>query len=189
MAEVGSSYCVAPNSSDNPGASALPIGSMTMWPTSSAPNGWLLCDGSAVSRRAYADLFRVISTIYGVGDGSSTFNLPNLAGRVPRGVNGTYALASTGGNDTITLAPNQLPNHGHLLIDPGHTHGSLAQGAGYSAADGGNGNRANSGGTTNSATTGIAIQDSVLSGGVPQVQTTTNIVNPYLAVNYVIKWA
>ena len=193
MTTAATSYCIIPNPNDSPGASAVPIGAITMWSVATAPSGWLICDGTAVSRFIYASLFAVIGTTYGSGDGSSTFNVPNFAGRLPRGVNGSYALASAGGNDTITLAANQLPNHAHTLTlsDPGHTHGSLAQGGGYTAADGGNGNRANSGGTTNTATTGITISmsDSLLVGGSQQTQTTTNIVNPYLAVPYIIKAA
>lgn len=189
MATANTSYNVAPIPNDSPGASALPIGAITMWGSATAPSGWLICDGTAVSRFVFASLFAVIGTTWGVGDGSSTFNVPNFAGRVPRGVNGTYTLASTGGNDTITLAANNLPNHSHSTLDPGHTHGSLAQGGGFASADGGNGNRANSGGITNSATTGIVVVDSLLLGGLQQTQVATNIVNPYLAVPYIIKAA
>lgn len=188
MATANTSYNVAPIPSDSPGASALPIGAITMWSTATAPSGWLLCDGTAVSRFVYASLFAVIGTTYGVGDGSSTFNVPNFAGRVPRGVDGsTYTLAGTGGNDNVVLAANQLPNHGHTITDPGHTHGSLAQGSGYSAADGGNGNRANSGGVTNSNTTGITIANSLLNNGSQVTQVGVSLVNSYLAVPYVIK--
>jgi hypothetical protein len=63
----------------------VPSGVIMAWPTNTAPTDWLLCDGSAVSRTTYADLFAVISTTYGSGDGSTTFNLPNLKGRVPVG--------------------------------------------------------------------------------------------------------
>jgi len=61
---------------------ASPTGSVTAWTTSTAPTDWLLCDGSAVSRTTYSDLFAVVSTIFGVGDGSTTFNVPDLIGRV-----------------------------------------------------------------------------------------------------------
>lgn len=56
-----------------------PTGTMLIWPTASAPTGYLLCDGTAVSRSTYSVLFALISTTYGVGDGSTTFNLPNLS--------------------------------------------------------------------------------------------------------------
>lgn len=60
-------------------------GLISMYGAATAPTGWLLCDGSAVSRTTYADLFAVTSTTYGVGDGSTTFNVPNLTGRFPLG--------------------------------------------------------------------------------------------------------
>ena len=67
--------------------SSSPAGSITQFGGSSTPSGWLLCNGSAVSRSTYSNLFTVIGTTYGVGDGSTTFNLPNLKGKVPVGYN------------------------------------------------------------------------------------------------------
>lgn len=86
------------------------------------PQGYLLCDGSAVSRTDYADLFTAIGTTYGTGDGSTTFNLPDLSGRVVIGVSGTHALASTGGAETVTLQTANLPAHTHSV--PKHGHGN-----------------------------------------------------------------
>lgn len=63
----------------------FPIGGILPYPSSTAPTNWLVCDGSAVSRTTYAELFAVIGTNYGAGDGSTTFNLPNYKGRVPVG--------------------------------------------------------------------------------------------------------
>ena len=63
----------------------MPSGSIIVYAGSSAPTGWLFCDGSAISRSTYATLFGIISTSYGVGDGSSTFNLPDIRGRVVAG--------------------------------------------------------------------------------------------------------
>src|SRR3990172_4438848 len=77
-----------------------PIGSILMYGGSSAPTNWLLCDGSAVSRTTYLNLFNIISTTYGVGDGSTTFNVPDLRGRVAVGV-GT----GTGGGASGTGLP------------------------------------------------------------------------------------
>jgi microcystin-dependent protein len=73
---------------DDARGNAMPTGSMTLWPVDAAadvPSGWLLCDGSAVSRSTFAELFAVIGTAYGVGDGSTTFELPNMEGRFPLG--------------------------------------------------------------------------------------------------------
>ena len=97
---------------------------------SSAPSGWLICDGSAVSRSIYADLYNVITTIYGPGDGSTTFNLPNLTDRFNVGAGGLYALGSTGGATSVTTSSAGAHNHtgltGGTAITtaqmPSHTH-------------------------------------------------------------------
>jgi microcystin-dependent protein len=97
---------------------------------SSAPSGWLLCDGSAISRTTYVDLFAVISTAFGSGDGSTTFNIPDLRGRTVAGkdnMGGTAAnritaagsgitgttLGAAGGAETHTLTTAQIPSHTH----------------------------------------------------------------------------
>lgn len=85
-----------------------------------APQGCLLCDGSAVSRTTYAELFAVIGTTYGAGDGETTFNIPDLSGRVVIGVSNSHALASTGGSETVTLTSDQLPAHLHVVPQHGH---------------------------------------------------------------------
>lgn len=190
MATALTSYNVAPNPNDAPGAAAVPVGSLMMWPTATAPSQWLICDGSAVSRNLFAALFAVLGTTYGAGDGSTTFNVPNLAGRLPRGVNGTYTLASTGGADSVTLAQNQLPNHSHSITDPGHTHNysqggqQAAPGTTWRAGDPNTGAIA-----TTSSTTGITINQSLIGTSGQVTQVATSLVNPYLAVNYIIKAA
>src|SRR3990172_12282623 len=63
----------------------IPSGVMQMFGGAAAPAGWLLCDGAAVSRTTYADLFAAIGTAFGVGDGGTTFNIPHLKGRAPIG--------------------------------------------------------------------------------------------------------
>lgn len=85
-----------------------------------APQGYLLCDGSAVDRTTYATLFGVIGTTFGAGDGSTTFNLPDLGGRVPLGVSSTHLLGSTGGSETVTLTESELPAHVHVVPQHGH---------------------------------------------------------------------
>jgi microcystin-dependent protein len=81
------------------------VGTIKPWGKATAPNGYLLCDGTAVSRTTYAELFVVLSTTYGVGDGSTTFNVPDLEGKTPQGYDGnTYNLAATGGANTVTVA-------------------------------------------------------------------------------------
>jgi microcystin-dependent protein len=81
------------------------VGAIKPWGKATAPDGYLLCDGTAVSRTTYVDLFGILSTTYGAGNGSTTFNVPNLQGKTPQGYDGsTYNLAGTGGANTVTVA-------------------------------------------------------------------------------------
>lgn len=88
---------------------SVPIGAIQAFGGETAPEGWLICDGSAVSRETYPDLFKVIGTAYGSGDGSTTFNLPDQRGRVLIGTGGGYSLGATGGEKTHTLTVNEMP--------------------------------------------------------------------------------
>ena len=105
------------------GVDGAPAGTVSMWSgtASSVPNGYLLCDGSAVSRVAYTDLFNAIGTAHGVGDGSTTFNLPNLRNRFVVGEGTSYALAATGGSADATLV-----SHSHTVDSHSHSDGSLS---------------------------------------------------------------
>lgn len=109
---------------------SYPAGSISMYAGSTAPTGYLLCDGSAVSRTTYSALFTAIGTAYGAGDGSTTFNVPNLKGRVPVGYDSSQtefnALGKTGGAKTHTLTVAQLPSHSHAI---------KSQSGNYPAAD------------------------------------------------------
>jgi len=96
----------------------IPTGTVSAFAGSAAPTGYALCDGSAVNRTTQAALFAVIGTTYGIGDGSTTFNLPDLRGRVVAGMggsllSGTDALADTGGASTHTLTVDEMPSHSH----------------------------------------------------------------------------
>lgn len=105
-------------------AATLPTGAITMYGSSSAPTGYLLCDGAAVNRTTYAALFTAIGTQYGVGNGTTTFNVPNLKGRVPVGIDsgdGSFdVLGETGGAKTHTLTSSEMPSHTHTQNS--HTH-------------------------------------------------------------------
>ena len=94
----------------------LPPGFEGFTAASTAPAGWLLRDGAAVSRTTYAALFIAIGTTYGSGDGSTTFNVPDARGRVDAGIDsGTnripgYVLGTAGGSASQTVFQNRLPN-------------------------------------------------------------------------------
>lgn len=95
----------------------LPIGSTLEWFSTTIPDNWLVCDGSAVSRTTYSDLFAVIGTTFGEGDGSTTFNLPNTKGRTIVGLNADDAdfntIGKTIGEKTHTLTVAEMPKHNH----------------------------------------------------------------------------
>ena len=107
----------------NTGLGSVPVGTVVDYAGTSAPSGWLFCYGQAVSRTTYSALFTALSTTYGTGDGSTTFNLPDLRGRVGAGkddMGGASAgrlsspngsnLGAAGGANTITIAQANLPN-------------------------------------------------------------------------------
>lgn len=107
-----------------PTGPSLPAGVINQFAGSSAPEGWLLCSGQNVSRSTYSALFSVIGTTYGSGDGSTTFGLPDLRGRVAVGLDnmgGTDAgrlsvantLGGSGGAQTHTLTIAEMPSHAH----------------------------------------------------------------------------
>jgi len=145
-----------------PAGGFSPSGSVIAFAGSSAPSGWLTCDGSAVSRSTYADLFTAISTTYGVGDGSTTFNLPDLRRRTPVGTGSSDTLGDDDGvayasrSATLTHsipAHNHGMNHTHTL--PAHYHG-MGAGATLNITSSGGGGQTgnNSVNHTHSGTTG-----------------------------------
>lgn len=111
---------------ENPPPIGNPIGTIIMFASAVLPVNYLVCDGSAVSRTTYASLFTVIGTTWGVGDGSTTFNLPDLAGRAPVGAGAGSGLTvrTVGqkfGTETVLLtgAESGVPAHTHPGINDG----------------------------------------------------------------------
>ena len=84
----------------------IPTATIVPWSDSSVPSGFLECNGAAVSRSTYSALFAIVGTTYGAGDGSSTFNVPDLQDNVPVGKSNNKALASTGGANTVASTGN-----------------------------------------------------------------------------------
>ena len=111
------------------GIEGIPTATIVPWSDSSVPSGFLECNGAAVSRSTYSALFAIIGTTYGAGDGSSTFNVPDLADNVPVGKSPGKSLGSTGGANTVTSTGNvagstanatlstpQLASHNHSFF-------------------------------------------------------------------------
>lgn len=146
-------------------------GMLQAYAGASSPSAdWLMCDGSAVSRTTYAELFAVIGTTYGSGNGSTTFNLPDLRGRVPVGVDGAAgrvsandALGQAGGAESVALTGGQLGGHTHVV---GRSQG-VAAGSDYTVP-----------------TTGFPAAYETASAGLGQAH---NNLQPYLVVNYLIR--
>lgn len=101
-----------------------PTGGLMMWPTATAPSGWLLCNGTAISRTTYAALFAVIGTTFGSGDGSTTFNLPNYVERMPFGASTQTSASVTGCIGALVTGSIS----GTTMTVSGVTNGTLAVG-------------------------------------------------------------
>lgn len=103
-------------------SAANPPGKVDAFAMSSAPTGWLFCDGSAVSRTTYAALFLAIGTAHGIGDGATTFNLPDYRGMFLRGFDGGRGVDS--GRVFASFQDDLIESHGHgvTVTDPGHLH-------------------------------------------------------------------
>jgi microcystin-dependent protein len=155
---------------------SIPTGGLMMWPTASAPSGYLLCNGTAVSRTTYAALFAVIGTTFGIGDGSTTFTLPNYTNRGPVGAGGLYAVAATGGSKDATVVSH---THTATVTDPGHNH---QIGTSFSGGTSLGGPSTGTTIATTTATTGISV-------GISTTGTSGTDANmqPYLAMYFIIK--
>lgn len=144
-----------------------------IYPLASAtvPDGFLLCNGAAYSRAEYPELFAVIGTTYGVGDGSTTFNVPNLVKRVPVGAStNSYKLGSSGGEETHKLSINEMPSHSHTFyVNIQHGDGAITSGESLTSGLQGGGRR--------------RYVDETHEEGGSQAH---NNMQPYTVVNYII---
>ncbi len=177
-----------------------PSGTINPFAGSSAPSGWFLCYGQAISRTLYSSLFSTIGTTYGAGDGSTTFNLPDLrgrsifgldnmggsaAGRLTGADSGNIAtpttLGSAGGEENHTLITGEMPVHNHGVTDPGHSHTITVNYIGEQHPGGaGWPNPSPSPQATSTSTTGITIQNA--GGGASH-----NNIPPAMVMNWIIK--
>ncbi len=185
------------------------IGDIKMNVLATERNGWLLCDGRAVSRSTYASLFAYIGTTFGSGDNVNTFNLPNTTGRILGGSSGTYPTGTSTGSYSTTLTASNLPGHTHSgtvnadgththsITDPGHTHTQYTINDDFNNSGGNNPSfSADSAGyrtwsNINSSTTGISVNSGgshthtfTTDSGSGLTSTPFSIIQPTLFIGY-----
>lgn len=185
-------------------AVANPVGTPLLWPTATAPAGYLLCNGAAVSRTAYAALFAVIGTTFGAGDGSTTFNLPDTRNRMPIGAGSLYAVGGTGGSkDAIIVSHTHtasLAGSGSGTANTGgsHTHTYKTYGLGNNGLSGNantnsdwgyaqTGNPPNTAEGSHSHSVNVSVSTSGSTDATGSSGTNANL-PPYLAFSTVIKY-
>tara|TARA_B100000963_G_scaffold326827_1_gene314176 strand:+ start:621 stop:2183 length:1563 start_codon:yes stop_codon:yes gene_type:complete len=169
------------NSNQFIGFGISPVGSITMYGGQTAPSGWHLCNGTPLNRTTYSSLFNIIGTTYGAGNGSTTFELPNMSGRFVVGTgniiddssqgghNQTYNLGDKDGTQKHKMIPNEMPSHTHslgahkILSNPGKIYNEKRTGTA-------------AGGYWNTLYSGSA------GGNVPHENRP-----PYIALNYIIR--
>ena len=179
------------NGSDLTGIEGIPTATIVPWSNASVPSGFLECDGAAVSRSTYSALFAIVGTTYGAGDGSSTFNTPNLQDNVPVGKSNNKALASTGGANTVASTGNVAGSTANATLATAqlasHLHGVTTNQAGGGDSTNKIQRGANaSGGTRQSNNTGSG-QGHSHNMSANFSGDATSVLQPYLTVIYIIK--
>jgi microcystin-dependent protein len=181
------------------GVGAMPVGAVMPFAGATAPSGWLLCYGQAVSRTTYAALFTATGTAHGVGDGSTTFNVPDMRGRAPIGLDniggssaerlstyvGHTTLGTGIGAEQITLSIAQIPSHNHggsTSTDGDHAHSYQAPVYNTNASAGSDRTVANSNTSVNTGTAGAHSHTITSQGGGGA----HNNVQPSLTLNYIL---
>lgn len=196
-----------------PGTILLYSGNLTSLPNKT--HRWLFCNGSAVSRTTYKDLFDVIGITHGAGNGNTTFNLPDFQARFPMGSNGGSLTAGGASSHTLTVA--EIPAHSHSsgtlqtltagahlhsISDPGHNHGGSTGSSSYSsgtfAMDANTGGAGDDNGVHSHSISTDYTSISILSAGdhTHTVQGSTDSVGgnqpfdmipPYQSIHYIIR--
>jgi microcystin-dependent protein len=176
------------------GIEGIPSGTIVPWSDSSIPSGFLECTGQAVSRSTYATLFGIIGTTYGSGNGSTTFNVPDLQDNVAVSKSPTKTLASTGGANTVTSTGNVGGSTANATLSTpqlsSHTHPTKSQRfPGGPGADNNSFLGVGSSGTVNPNSSGATGSGDGHSHNMSANFTgdATSIVQPYLTVVYIIK--
>jgi len=172
----------------------IPTATIIPWSDTSVPSGFLDCNGAAVSRSTYAALFAIIGTTYGSGDGSTTFNVPNLEDNVPVGRSPGKAVGSTGGSNTASIT-----HTGNISGSTANATLSTAQLASHSHPQGGSSgpqvvnvsppqktNRFYIPASTGATGSGGAHSHN-MSANFAGNTSNPSILQPYLTVNYIIK--
>jgi microcystin-dependent protein len=176
------------------GIEGIPTATIVPWSTASVPSGFLECNGQAVSRSTYATLFGIVGTTYGSGDGSTTFNVPDLQDNVPVGKSGTKNVGSTGGANTfgVTASGNIAGSTANATLSTAqlasHSHSAPTSPAGQlSNANSDRPFRAvNPGGNTGSAGSGSGHSHN-MSANFAGNTVNASTLQPYLTVMYIIK--
>lgn len=149
----------------------LLVGMGMLWFDNSIPSGWLVCNGQAVSRETYSELFDLWGVQFGAGNGTTTFNLPNLDGRSPMGVGATIGLANSMGELNHTLTVAELPAHSHRL--------RVGNGANAFQLIGG-------GGTNPTVGNGVTTSTTPINSGDTGSSNAHNNVHPVLGVHFIV---
>ena len=168
------------------GIQGVNTGIIVPWSDSSIPSGFLECDGSNVSRTTYADLFGVIGTTYGAGDGSTTFGLPDLVDKCCQNESPTKTLATSGGANTTATTGNVAATLGNTTITTAtmapHTHNvSAAPGGRYGGPD----PKSTGAKTTSPSTGGGGAHNHPFTGNF--TGDSNSVLQPYLTLIYIIK--
>lgn len=155
----------------------LPVGTVQIYAGATAPDGWMLCNGALVSRTTYSDLFTAISTTFGVGDGSTTFAIPNMQNVFPVGAGGTYTLGAKGGSATHTNSLSEIVPHNHGIGTDSNTASGNANVLAVNHGESNHSGNVYSDGQIYDESDGV-----VATTGQPY-----SIMNPYIGMNYIIK--